>query len=676
MSIRRKLTVFVVLLTVIPMAILLLTTHFALNKQIELNEQTYLNIAMKTARNAMYSRARSLNKVGMIVTQSSTFQQYIRERNAEGLKEALVSVKNNCPYLDYAAVVDSEGNLLTRLSPRMVFDRSSRMMILLDKASASKESVFSEEVFPMEQLFLPESREYEQFIVELIDPHPSQGKILAKALMGTTVVPVISKAGHNDVLGYLIFGDVANHDAYFPTYYTDYVNGSYLALSVDGVRICANINTESGGNYVGSETPVGHKIRQDGENQYFGKDLIDNEEHIFIDENILNCSGESVAVIGIGIPEDRFLNIISNNDRMVLVVTIVCLIIMLIAGNWLADKITLPIIKATDEAKLMAANSLACVPDPDSSDKDEGKVLLETFKVISRDMQKKGQEREEALAELRREHAKQKQLSAQLLAVNEQLEQTVAERTKYLQDAVEELHKVDVAKSRFMANISHELRTPLNVVMGSAEILKDNVLGTLTEKQNKYVQSIYSSGAHLLQLINDILDISKIATGNMSLNITEFWVQDLITQVVDNMHSYRGNKQLIITAAAEPENFMLQADVQKLQQIFYNLLSNAVKFTPEGGRISLKVFKREDVLEAVVTDTGIGIAAENLERVFVEFEQVDNSYTRQFEGTGLGLPLVRKLVELHGGQVFLKSTLGEGTEVMFTIPLKRSGRGE
>jgi len=671
MSIRRKLAIFVVLLTVIPMCILLLASHFAFNKQIALNEKTYLNIAMKTARNSMFSRAQGLRQTGMVLAQSPSFQNLILDKDTKGLDTALESIKLNCPYTDYAVIVNKNNELLAELSPSMVYDENSRLGVLLNKACLNKEPIFSEEVLTLDNLFLPNSAEYNQYMVEIKRPRTNDKDYLDKALMGTTVVPIISKADGEAVIGSLILGDVANHDDYFPRYYTDYVKESYLAISVDGIRITSNINAESGGRYVGSRAPEGEEINAEGEHKYFGKVKIGDEEHIFLDQIITNYSGEEVAMIGVGIPESRFLAIVADNNKVVVTVTLLCLIFMLIAGNWLAAKMAEPIVKATNEAKALGANSLNRAHYRDFATKDEGIILLETFKDISHDLQMKELAREEALQQLYVEHNKQKALAAQLLTMNEKLEKTVTERTRHLQSAVEELHKVDVAKSQFMGNISHELRTPLNAIMGASEILRDNILGNLNAKQSKYVESIYSSGEHLLQLINDILDISKIATGKMSLNLEKFYIRDVVQQVVNNVNSYIGKKHLDISLVVIPEDFSLQADIQKIKQIFYNLLSNAVKFTPDGGKIKIEIYKREDVMEAIVKDTGIGIAEKDLDRVFIEFEQVDSSYCRQYEGTGLGLPLVKKLVELHSGEVCLKSKLGIGTEFMLTIPLEQ-----
>ncbi len=654
------------------MCILLLASHFAFNKQIELNEKTYLNIAMKTARNSMFNRAQGLRQTGMVLAQSPSFQKLIEQRDEKGLINALDTIKINCPYADYVVIVGKDDELLAKLELSMVYQKKSRLGILLDDARLAKTPIFSEEVLALNQLFSQNSLEYNEYIVAIKQPKDKEKGYLDKALMGTTIVPIVSKADSSTVIGSIILGDVANHDDYFPRYYTDYVKESYLAISVDGIRITSNINAERGGHYTGSRAPEGEEISEEGVHKYFGEVKIGNEAHIFLDQIITNYSGEEVAMIGVGIPEGRFLKIISDNNRMVLFVSVLCLAIMIIAGNWLAAKMADPIVKATNEAKALGANSLNREHYKKFNTKDEGVILLETFKDISHDLQRKAQDREETLHQLYIEHNKQKALAAQLLTLNEKLEKTVTERTGHLQRALEELHKVDVAKSQFMGNISHELRTPLNAIMGAAEILRDNILGSLNVKQKKYVESIYSSGEHLLQLINDILDISKIATGKMSLNLEKFYIKNAVQPVVNNVNSYIGKKHLNILLTINPDDFLVVADVHKIRQIFYNLLSNAVKFTPEGGKVIIEIYKREDVMEAIVKDTGIGIAEEDLERIFIEFEQVDSSYCRQYEGTGLGLPLVKKLVELHGGEVCLKSKLGVGTEVMFTIPLQQS----
>ena len=276
---------------------------------------------------------------------------------------------------------------------------------------------------------------------------------------------------------------------------------------------------------------------------------------------------------------------------------------------------------------------------------------------------------EEYLEKLRQEHQRQVELSRQLQGMNDELESKVAARTLELVETVEELKRANGVKSQFLANMSHELRTPLSAIISGAEALLGEVFGPLTEKQAKHIQSALSNGNHLLQLINDILDICKIEAGKMSLNFSEFYMSEIVENSCAVVRNIANRKSIEIDVRLEPADFLVRADAVKVKQILYNLLSNAVKFTPDNGRIEIEAFRQPRLIQIRVRDNGIGIREEDQERVFVEFEQVDNSYQRLYEGTGLGLPLTKKLVEMHGGLIYLISKEGAGTEVVFTLPI-------
>lgn len=303
------------------------------------------------------------------------------------------------------------------------------------------------------------------------------------------------------------------------------------------------------------------------------------------------------------------------------------------------------------------------------SGNNEIKNLTETFKALIVQLGRKESQRKEYMAKLLEAHKESADYARRLEKVNEHLETIVNERTADLQRVVKELKTADVAKSTFMANMSHELRTPLNVIMGSADILQEGIWGELSPKQDKYVQNIKESGTHLLQLINDVLDISKMATGKMLLSIEKFSLADVVKRSVNGIRTLADAKNLQINVHMQPEDIIINADMNKLLEILYNLLSNAAKFTPAHGTIDVLVKQLNDKVKFVVKDSGIGIAPEDQERVFVEFEQVENSYTKQYEGTGLGLPIVKKMVQMMGGQVILRSMEGIGTEISFLIPL-------
>ena len=239
-----------------------------------------------------------------------------------------------------------------------------------------------------------------------------------------------------------------------------------------------------------------------------------------------------------------------------------------------------------------------------------------------------------------------------------------------LKELTTELKRAAQVKSEFLANMSHELRTPLNSINGFSEVLYDETFGPLNEKQRQYVNNVLTSGKHLLLLINQILDMAKVEAGKMKLALSSLPMKSLLNEIsllVEDMVGKKKIKMLLEIAEDLPN---IEADDLKVKEILYNLLSNAVKFTPEGGKIGMRAKKADSEIEIVVWDTGIGIASENMEKIFEGFFRVDTPYSRVTEGTGLGLPLSKKLVELHGGKLSVESEgLNRGTSVRFTLPI-------
>jgi two-component system, NtrC family, sensor kinase len=225
-------------------------------------------------------------------------------------------------------------------------------------------------------------------------------------------------------------------------------------------------------------------------------------------------------------------------------------------------------------------------------------------------------------------------------------------------------------KSEFLANMSHELRTPLNAIIGFSEVLTERMFGELNEKQDEYLKDIYASGQHLLSLINDILDLSKIEAGRMELEATDFDLPSAIDNALTLVRE-RGTRRGITLGRTIDEHVgMVRGDERKVKQVLLNLLSNALKFTPEGGRIDVSAGLHDEVAEVSVTDTGVGIAPGDQEAVFEEFRQVGTA-DKKVEGTGLGLALSRKFIELHGGRIWVKSQVARGSTFTFTLPVRR-----
>ena len=245
-------------------------------------------------------------------------------------------------------------------------------------------------------------------------------------------------------------------------------------------------------------------------------------------------------------------------------------------------------------------------------------------------------------------------------------------KNQELEQRNREVTRANKLKSQFLASMSHELRTPLNAILGFSELLLDQSAGPLVEKQKRWIDFIQKGGRHLLQLINDILDLSKIEAGQVELNVESFLVETAIPEVVSNIRPLLMEKKVSLTSRIEPELFVL-ADRIRFKQILYNLLSNAVKFTPMEGQVAIEASRSGDHVRFTLIDNGIGIDPQHQHIIFEEFRQVESPDGTVKEGTGLGLAITRRLVEQQGGKISVESELGKGAKFTFTLPLGRSG---
>jgi signal transduction histidine kinase len=273
----------------------------------------------------------------------------------------------------------------------------------------------------------------------------------------------------------------------------------------------------------------------------------------------------------------------------------------------------------------------------------------------------------------------------------------VTERKRFdrtLQEKNIELEHASRMKSEFLATMSHELRTPLNAIIGFSEALKDGLMGRMSESQHEYIGDIFTSGQHLLSLINDILDLSKVEAGMMALELEPADLHSLLTNSLSIVREKAAAQRIQLELEMDEDLGMVQLDMRKTKQIVYNLLSNAVKFSANSGRVILRArhvprsavgmvsdewpthgflladSDYDEFIELCVVDSGIGISKENMAKLFQAFTQIDSSLARKFEGTGLGLAMVKQLAELHGGTVALASSEGEGSRFAVWLPLR------
>jgi signal transduction histidine kinase len=304
------------------------------------------------------------------------------------------------------------------------------------------------------------------------------------------------------------------------------------------------------------------------------------------------------------------------------------------------------------------------------------------------------------LAENRRLYEEQRLAAIQLEATVEDRTRELQATNAQLQEAARQAELASRHKSVFLANMSHELRTPLNSILGFSELLRDPTFGPLIAKQARYVNNIHRSGEHLLALINDLLDLSKVEAGKLDLHPETFSLPDAIKAAFRIIWPQAEAKQQVLELQVADDLPTIRADMLRFKQILCNLLSNAVKFTPAGGIVTVtarRVPSSEfhvpssepgtwdlepgtagvtEFIEIAVADTGIGITAEDLPRLFQEFMQLEAAATKRYEGTGLGLALTRRLVELHGGRIWAESAgQGRGSTFTFALPFAGPGKG-
>ena len=338
----------------------------------------------------------------------------------------------------------------------------------------------------------------------------------------------------------------------------------------------------------------------------------------------------------------------------IILVTIASIVLSVLAGWLMSRQITKPVHQLASASERVAQGDLSTWIEVKSS--NEVGVLADSFNKMIVSLRKSRDE---------------------LQQWGEELESKVHERTSELEKRSQELTDTNIRlkemsrhKSQFLANMSHELRTPLNSILGFSEVLQEKMFGELNEKQEEYVNYILESGQHLLSLINDILDLSKIEAGKLEIEMGNVRIRDLLTNSLTMV------KEKALKHGIEPSLKLedgipdIYADERKLKQIVFNLLSNAVKFTPDGGKVGIEAFREDEHIRVTVWDTGIGIKEGDKGKLFKEFQQLDSGADKKYQGTGLGLALSKRLVELHHGRIWVESGAGKGSRFSFTLPIR------
>ncbi|HOB28276.1 MAG TPA: ATP-binding protein [Bacillota bacterium] len=641
---------------VVLIAIALSAVAFSFHlKAVEIRNVTkMLDAAIETAWSQFEAKPLQLQTVLKEASREQVLKDAIRQKDYQALKELIRNWEEVYPNCDYFVIVDTDGKVLCRDSANR--GDTWHLKSLARKGLASKETIVSTELVPADVLKNESKQLAEKAVVEITEPtneHGQGGSLFKDALMTVVVVPVIED---NKAIGVISGGFLLNHDEWIAREYTSRIPNTYLSIGVKGVRISSNIKTDDFARPMGSVQENELVETTSAGKRYRGKLLVKDRPALIVADPIISYGGQVVGNIGVGAPINMFEEF-AGSIKTILTICLLIFVVSVFLSERASNVITQPIYELKELAKKVASNNI----EPEVIQWEDSKAPVEINELANN------------MIEMARA-LKQKEIEAQTYAQDltnekELLEVKIHDRTRQLAQLVAELKTANKYKSQFLANMSHELLTPLNSIIGFAKLLEDQTAGPLNEKQLDYTATIVLSADHLLELINDILDLVKIDQGKSKLIPEYISLEEVVNSMVLLLGPQAEEKGLTMEVKLEENLPSPYWDKKKTKQILANLLTNAIKFTPEGGSILVSAQNIGDKIKIAVSDTGIGIKPEDLEKVFLAFEQAEASYTRRYKGAGLGLAITKNLVEIHKGKIWLENNAQGGTDAIAVLPI-------
>lgn len=592
--------------------------------------------------------------------------------------EKILSALQHQKNFDFWLVINHSGQVVAanvKQDHPMVQD----LGVLLRGSWRDGQTITTTELYPMEQVQSLDSGIARRALVQIKDPKTEEAERTSAAMFQIVAVPLISS--DNQVLGAMVAGHLLNNDNNIAQKYSSRIPNSFLSISTRplGIRIVTNLGSNSHISYLGSvQAEELIKTTQEG-GRYVGQVKLESSEiHIVASDPLYNLEGQVIGALTVGIPSQGLASLKKDTLNYIVVSALIFFLISLGIASLVATKLSGPLVALSKMAKEISqeetinSKHIDTLNTPPLIKIREVGYLYKCFGKMASSLYQKCVENEKYMEELAQDRAELKLLTDQLQEINQSLENKVNEQTLDLRKAVGELKVLNDLKSKFLANMSHELRTPLNSVIGFSEMLDDELFGQLNVTQKEYVEIIHNSACHLLEIINDILDLSLIEQGRIILSKREVSPAELIHSVETIVRTQAENKDIALKVEMPDDLPDICVDPTRVKQILYNLVANAVKFTPPQGSIIIDARHSEKELIIAVKDTGIGIKTKDQQRIFDEFYQAENTYERKFEGVGLGLPLSKRLAELHNGHIELSSEVNKGTTVTVYLPYPRS----